>query len=90
MVYHPAGYQYPGVGGVNALAYDPGASDVFAAGGTNGYVYLWEMPSGTKLGHPLDPGGAEVADMAFSADGKAIAVLDVDDRIFLYNVAGVG
>jgi serine/threonine protein kinase len=82
--------QYPGVGGVNALAYDPAASDVFAAGGTNGYVYLWEMPSGTKLAHPLDPGGAEIADVAFSADGKAVAVLDVDDRIFLWKVAGVG
>jgi hypothetical protein len=59
-------------------------------GGTNRYVYLWEMPAGTILAHPLDPGGAEIADLAFSSDGATAAVLDVTDRIFLWRVTGGG
>jgi WD40 repeat protein len=80
---------YPGTAGVNAIAYDPVDGGVLAVAGTNGKVYLWEMPQGVALGHPLDPGAAGVADVSFSPDGKTLAVLDSGDRIFLWAVTGV-
>jgi DNA-binding SARP family transcriptional activator/WD40 repeat protein len=82
--------QYPGVGGVNALAYDPADGSVIAVAGMNGRVFVWEMPAGKKLADPLDPAKAEIADIAFSPNGKTLAVLDVNDRIFLWSVSGTG
>jgi serine/threonine protein kinase len=78
--------QYPGVGGVNGIAYDPANGALLAVVGMNGKVFVWEMPEGTGLAHPLDPGAAEIADVAFSPDGKTLAVLDANDRIFLWSV----
>jgi WD40 repeat protein len=82
--------RYPGVGGVNGIAYDPVDGNVLAVAGTNGKVYLWGMPAGKDLGHPLDPGAAGIADLAFSPDGKSLAVLDISGRIFLWTVTGIG
>jgi WD40 repeat protein len=78
--------QYPGVGGVNGISYDPVDGGILAVVGTNGKVFVWEMPQGNELADPLDPGSAEIADVAFSPDGKTLAVLDTDDRIFLWTV----
>jgi WD40 repeat protein len=82
--------QYPGVGGVNGIAYDPVDGGILAVVGMNGKVFVWEMPEGNELADPLDPGSAEIADVAFSPDGKTLAVLDTDDRIFLWSVTGTG
>jgi Protein kinase domain len=81
---------YPGVGGVNGIAYDPADGARLAVVGMNGKVFVWEMPAGKRLADPLDPGGAEIADVAFSPNGKTLAVLDVNDRMFLWSVSGAG
>jgi WD40 repeat protein len=75
---------------VNGIAYDPANGALLAVVGMNGKVFVWEMPEGTGLAHPLDPGAAEIADVAFSPDGKTLAVLDANDRIFLWSVIGAG
>jgi WD40 repeat protein len=35
-----------------------------------------------------DPGGAQIADLAFSPDSKTLAVLDTNGQIFLWSVTG--
>lgn len=79
--------QYPGVGDVNALSYDPTAPDNYAVVGTNGHLVLWEMPVGRNLGDVVNPGGVPLVDVAFSPTAKAIATLDANDRITLWTVS---
>jgi WD40 repeat protein len=80
--------RYPGVGGVSGIAYDPVDGSILAVVGMNGKVFAWEMPAGTELADPRDPGAAQIADVAFSPDGNTLAVLDANDRIFLWSVTG--
>lgn len=82
--------KYPGVGGVNGIAYDPADGAFLAVVGTNGKVFVWEMPAGKEFADPLDPGGTPIADVAFSPDSKTLAVLDTNDHIFLWSVTGAG
>jgi serine/threonine protein kinase len=82
--------EYPGVDGVNGVAYDPVDGSALAVVGNNGKIYVWEMPEGKVLADPVDPGAAGIADVAFSPDGKTLAVIDKAGHIFLWSVAGTG
>jgi WD40 repeat protein len=80
--------EHPGAYGVNTVAYSPADQDALAVAGNNGSIYLWQTSTRWKLlASPADPDHTEIADVAFSPDGKTLAALDVNDQIYLWKDA---
>jgi WD40 repeat protein len=58
---------------------------LLAAGTFCGRVYVWELPSGRLVGHPLSIGG-ELARIAFSPDAARIAIASWNSTITIADV----
>lgn len=66
------------------IAMSPTA-DVFASGGSDGVVKLWDMASGRCLTNGIGHSGV-VRDIKFSPDGKQVVSTGTDGCIFVWNV----
>ena len=58
---------------VSAVAFHP-EGNVIAVGTIDGHVRFFDPTSGTAVGRPIDEGNAAVWDVAFSPNGKLLAV----------------
>lgn len=84
--------------GIIALAFSPDNRTI-AAGDGNGSVYVWDRTTGKRtmiLTPPRDPVASDPVSpehvnhpylVAFSPDGKTLAVVNGGDRVYLWNVA---
>jgi WD40 repeat protein/serine/threonine protein kinase len=76
-------------GGLQTLAFSPNGK-LLATGTTNGTVQLWEIPSGRRLGRPLqysaDPSSLPITTLAFSFDGQLLAWGSSDRAVRVWSV----
>ncbi len=85
-------------GGVNSLAFSPDTlasrgtgGTLLASGGADGWVILWDVPTGQAIGRLASwaeragPGG-EVFSVAFSPDGNTLASGGEDKTIILWDL----
>jgi tRNA A-37 threonylcarbamoyl transferase component Bud32 len=77
-----------GVDGVNALAFSRADDDALAVGGDG--VIVWDVKTYNPITAQPDPDNAEIADVTFSPDGGTLATLSSHERIYLWQVAGLG
>ena len=55
---------------------------------TNNAAYIWNLRTGKIVAVLPDPGNTEIASLAYSPDGKTLAVGDFQSQIFLWDVSG--
>ena len=72
-------------GGWSSLAFAP-RGNLVAAGSFCGQVYIWNVNTGTLVGHPLLIGG-QLAALAFNPRGRQIAVGSWNSTVTVANVA---
>ena len=78
----------PDQGGVNAVAYSPDGKIIAASEGNN--VLLWDATTGQVIKTFNGPNAAS-AGLAFSPDGKTLAVGYADNNIYFWNLTlGIG
>lgn len=59
---------------ITAAAFSPGGTMIATAGGTNGTVILWDVPSLKQLGEPWMGHQSHILSVAFTPDGKRLAI----------------
>jgi protein kinase-like protein/WD40 domain-containing protein len=70
------------------VAFSPDGTLVAGAGATGrGPAFVWNAATGQRDATLYDPGGQSVDDVAFSPDGKLLAVGDTDGSIYLWDTA---
>jgi serine/threonine protein kinase len=69
------------------LAAGDANSGVYASNPTNGIVRLWNVVTGKSTATFTDPSSQGALSLAFSPDGKTLAVGDRDGATYLWNVA---
>jgi len=68
---------------VRSMAVDP-AGQLLVTGGVDTFVTLWDVQSGQVL-HTLTDHAACLNQVAFSRDGRQVAVLDINDTISVWD-----
>jgi WD40 repeat protein len=69
---------------VNGVAFSPDGTMLAGAGA---YGFLWDMPSGKRVGTFVDPGSKGTNAVAFSPDGKLLALADSNGSAYVFNLA---
>ena len=72
--------------GVRALAWSPVRADTLALVGGDGTVRIWHLEDAT--GHAADPLGGWCRAIAWSPDGRYLAVGDDDGRLQMWDTGG--
>jgi WD40 repeat protein len=73
-------------GAVKALAFSP-VSPIFATGGEDGMIYLWDVETGLLTGLPLMYRGGPITALAFSLQGDTLAAAYANLDLILWDTS---
>lgn len=59
-----------------------------AAGGSDGTLLLWDIPTGLPLGAPLKGHTSHIVSLDISSDSRHIASADADGKLILWRIVG--
>jgi WD40 repeat protein len=68
---------------LSAVAFSPNG-ELLATAGWDGQILLWDVESRRQLGEPLNSGGLGISGLAFSKDGRWLAVASDNRTLILY------